>query len=701
MSSTKGTQTELRPKPASGYTKAANQRVQEYLPFEDPAEVEKYNQARTRGFRTTWNPLVIKSEDGSRPVWDLEPYKVFLDDDPKAPPEVNPSLWRQAKINLANGLYEVIEDRVYQIRAFDMSNMTIIRGKNGLIIIDPLISVECAADGLKLYREHFKCPHARVTAVIFTHSHVDHFGGVLGVIDAAQLQDGSVEIVAPEGFLEHAVSENVYAGVAMTRRAQYMYGPYLDKGIRGQVDGGLGKGQSIGRVSIARPTKIIHSSNELLTLDGVDIEFHMTPGAEAPAEFDFYFPEFKAFCSAENATHTMHNIQTLRGARVRDALLWSKYMNEALQRYGDRTEVLFASHHWPVWNDTTGEVSRFLRQQRDMYRYLNDQTLRMLNLGYTGIEIAEVFQMPESLDRDWSCRGYYGTVNHNVKGVYDRYMGWFDGNPSNLHPLPPRESSPKYVELMGGPAEVLKAAGKAVTNGEYRWAAELLNKLLFAEPHNATAKAFQADVLEQLGYQAESAPWRNFYLMGAQELRDGIPEPEMSSSDPSMVSAMTLEMMFDAIAARLNGPQASLNPSLMMWTIKPDEPEALLEHMLAEVSNGAMTTTPKDKMAPAELHISLRRSTLDQLICGELGLEDLLATPGLVTIEGDRKVLIKFFAMLDEGDPEFPIVTPRPDAKGAWIGKAPKGSDAAAATALEKAVLKRRYRLIGKLPRGC
>lgn len=693
MSSTKDTQPDLSPKPASRYTKEANERVQEYLPFEDPAEMEKYHQARNRGFLATWNPLVIMSGEGDdpRPVWNLQPYKEFLDGEPEAPPEVNPSLWRQAKINLANGLYEVIKDRVYQIRAFDMSNMTIIRGDVGLIIIDPLISIECAADGLKLYKEHFKCPDAKVTAVIFTHSHVDHFGGVLGVIDEAQLEDGSVEIVAPEGFLEHAVSENVYAGVAMTRRAQYMYGPYLDKGIRGQVDGGLGKGQSIGRVSIARPTKIIRSTEERLSLDGVQIEFHMTPGAEAPAEFDFYFPDLKAFCSAENATHTMHNIQTLRGARVRDALLWSKYMNEALQRYGNQTDVLFASHHWPVWKDGRDAVPRFLRQQRDMYRYLNDQTLRMLNLGYTGIEIAEVFKMPESLDRDWSCRGYYGTVNHNVKGVYDRYMGWFDGNPSNLHPLPPRESSPKYVELMGGPTEVMKAAGRAAAKGEYRWAAELMNKLLFTEPNNEEAKALQADVLEQLGYQAESGPWRNFYLMGAQELRKQIPKPEASSSDPSMVSAMTLEMIFDAVAAHLNGPEASLNPSLMMWIIKPDKPDAAPEHMLAEVSNGAMTTTRTGNSDFAQqVTISLLRSTLDQLIAGELTLEDLIENPGLVTIQGDKNVLIKFFEMLDQGDPEFPIVTPRPDAEEAWIGRAP-----------QEAVFKRRFRIVGKLPRGC
>ncbi|HEU4410913.1 MAG TPA: alkyl sulfatase dimerization domain-containing protein [Polyangiaceae bacterium] len=711
MSITRDKDIDLSPKPASRYTTEANQRVKEHLPFELPSEAEKYREARERGFLETWNPLRIMSGgDDARPVWDLQPYKEFLDGDPDAPFEVNPSLWRQAKINLANGLYEVIPGRVYQIRAFDMSNMTIIRGNEGLIVIDPLISVECAADGLRLFKEHFDCRDAVVKAVIFTHSHVDHFGGVLGVISEAQVEARSVEVIAPQGFLEHAVSENVYAGVAMTRRAQYMYGPYLHKGIRGQVDGGLGKGQSIGRVSIVRPNEII-DSDKRHRVDGVEIEFHMTPGAEAPAEFDFYFPQFKAFCTAENATHTMHNIQTLRGARVRDALLWSKYMNETLQRYGDAAEVLFASHHWPVWNTKwneegskeKNEVATFLRHQRDMYRYLNDQTLRMLNLGYTGVEIAEVFKMPEALDREWSCRGYYGTVSHNVKGVYDRYMGWFDGNPSNLHALPPRESSPKYVKLMGGPTVVLSAARRAAERGEYRWAAELMNKLLFTEPDNEEAKAFQADVLEQLGYQAESGPWRNFYLMGARELRIGIPTPEAASSDPSMVSAMTLEMIFDAIAARLNGPQASRNPSRTLWVIVPEH-GADPERMLAEVSNGAMTTTHVLSATPisgVQVSITLARRTLDALIAGELSLKDVLQTPGLVTIDGDPKVLIRFFAMIDEGDPEFPIVTPRPDPEGAWIGKAPKGADAAAATSLEEAVLERRFRMVGKLPRGC
>jgi alkyl sulfatase BDS1-like metallo-beta-lactamase superfamily hydrolase len=624
----------------------------------------------------------------------------FLRGDPPAPDTVNPSLWRQSRLNRTNGLFEVIPGSVYQIRAFDMSNMTIIKGGDGLIIIDPLISVECAADGLRLFKEHFKCPDAVVTDVIYTHSHVDHFGGVLGVVDEAALRDGAVEIVAPDGFLEHAVSENVYAGVAMTRRAQYMYGPYLQQGPRGQVDGGLGKGQSVGRVSLAKPTRTITTSGDRLTLDGIEIEFHMTNGAEAPSEFDFYFPQFRAFCSAENATHTMHNIQTLRGAKVRDALLWSKYMNESLARYGDKTDVIFASHHWPIWNGDRGKVTGFLAQQRDMYRYLNDQTLRMLNKGYTGIEIAEVFKMPPALEKEWVCRGYYGSVNHNVKAVYDRYMGWFDGNPANLHPLPPHESSAKYVKLMNGPAAVYDAAKEAAQAGQYRWAAELLNKLLFAEPDNTAARYLQADVLEQLGYQAESAPWRNFYLMGAQELRSGIQPPQMSTADPTMTSAMTLEMIFDALAAHINGPRANLgDPISMNWVVNSDLAKLPPERVLVELSNGALSTTAGRQSATADVTIILARSTLDRLIAHDLSLEDAMKQE-LIEIHGDQAVLARFYSLIDDGDPSFPIVTPRSDAEKAWRGLLRSVTPTGAGSA-EQAATKRKLRVIGRLPRGC
>lgn len=690
------------PKPASEPTKLANSDMAKLLDFANKDDIAD----ATRDRKAYLEHVKILSDDGlNRTVWTLEPYE-WQTFEAETPLTVNPSLWRQSTLNTTNGLYLVCE-RVYQVRAFDMSNMTIIEGDTGLILIDPLISCECARDALELYKSHVNRPDAKVKAVIFTHSHIDHFGGVLGVVTPEEITSGSVEIVAPEGFLEHAVSENVYAGVAMSRRAQYMYGPYLKPGPTGQVDGGLGKGQSVGRVSIARPTVTISHTGARRRLDGVLVEFHMTPGAEAPAEFDFYFPELGAFCASENATHTMHNIQTLRGARVRDALLWSKYMNETLNWIGHEAKVLFASHHWPVWdeaNGKTGNVARFLTNQRDMYRYLNDQTLRMLNKGYTGIEIAEVFEMPPALAREWSCRGYYGSVNHNVKAVYDRYMGWFDGNPSNLHPLPPHQSSPRYVALMGGPDAVLDAAMTAAGAGEYRWAAELLNKLIFTDPQNRDARLLQADVLEQLGYQAEAATWRNFYLMGAQELRGSVPDPQMSTADPTMVSAMTTEMVFDALAAQLNGHLAgqSAEPIEMQWIFTSGSPDVPPENVFVEISNGAMSTTAGKTSATADPIVTLARSTLDGIICQTLSVADALER-GLITIEGDASKLLSLFAWLDPGVADFPIVTPRPDARAAWTGGAEPGFTRSMQRAemIAHRTIREKRRLLGQIPRGC
>jgi alkyl sulfatase BDS1-like metallo-beta-lactamase superfamily hydrolase len=686
------------PKGASDSTKQANEALRATLPFDD---VEDFSDAE-EGFLLTWPDLTIPyPSDPDKSVWTLRPYE---DQKPGStcPETVNPSLWRQSTLNRTNGLYRVA-DGFYQVRAFDMSNMTIIEGKTGLIIIDPLISCECAADALKLYREYTKSTR-QVKAVIFTHSHVDHFGGVLGVISPEDVKNG-VEVVAPDGFLEHAVSENVYAGIAMGRRAQYMYGPTLKAGMdadnKGQVDAGLGKGQSVGKVSIVAPTLSVSRTGQMVTLDGVDIVFHMTPGAEAPSEFDFYFPKSRLFCAAENAVHTMHNIQTLRGAKVRDALLWSKYLNETLSMFGRETDVLFASHHWPVWDkrgDKTGRVARFLTMQRDMYRYLNDQTLRMLNKGYTGIEIAEVFEMPPALAKEWSCRGYYGTVNHNVKAVYDRYMGWFDGNPSNLHPLPPAESAPRYVEAMGGAKAVIARAYVAYQKGEYRWAAELLNKLIFAEPDNKDAKLLLADVLEQLGYQAEAATWRNFFLMGAKELRDeGPPVPETTSSDSSMMSAMTVEMIFDAIAGKINGPQANAdpNPIVMNWIFTDTE-----EQYLVELSNGALSTTAGKTSTRDDVTVILTRDALDRIMAKETVLARSIEA-GDVKVYGDITKLGRLISLLDPGDVGFPIVTPRPNSVDAWRGSGAKPEAREGAKPDPMEALKREVRVLGKLPRGC
>lgn len=683
---------------ASSYTKEVYA-LYSSLPFTDTRD---YDDVR-RHKLLDWDEQKVLNDERDV-VWDMTPYAY---QDPRLriarPETVNPSLWRQSQLNQSNGLFEVCPG-IYQVRAFDMSNMTIVESANGIIIIDPLISCECAEDALKLYYKWKGNQDKKVVGCIFTHSHVDHFGGVLGVIKEEYLHETvKLKIVAPEGFMEHAVSENVYAGVAMSRRAQYMYGPYLVPDAKGQVDGGLGKGQSIGRVSIATPTDSITTSGQVLPIDGVDILFHMTPGGEAPAEFDFYFPDFNAFCAAENAVHAMHNIQTLRGAKVRDALLWSKYLNETLhelQRSDRPVDHLFASHHWPIWGKD--RIVEFLTKQRDMYRYLNDQTLRMLNKGYTGIEIAEVFKMPPGIDDEWSCRGYYGSVNHNVKAVYDRYMGWFDGNPSNLHLLPPVESSRKYVSAFTRDA-LYNEASRAHGAGEYRWAAELLNKLIYADPADNDAKLLQARVLEQLGYQAEAATWRNFYLMGAQELRGGIPESMMTTADPSMVVEMTLEMIFDALAAHIHGPLAVENVGdlVMNWIFIGGETESYL----LELSNGALSSTEGITRADADVTITITRANLTRMVSSATSLQEILNS-GSITIDGDRERFLALFSCLDAGDVDFPIAWPRQiDAQTGWNELLP--ADGASRTRnggprnLMREGANRKLRILGKLPRGC
>ncbi|MCH9683244.1 MAG: MBL fold metallo-hydrolase [Deltaproteobacteria bacterium] len=678
-------------KGASQHTKHVNCNHANTLPFDD----EQSFVDASRGFIATWDHVVIRSEvpgdvdpdnpNEQRVVWSLEPYEQQTVDAP-TPDTVNPSLWRQARLNSLNGLFEIAEG-FYQVRAFDMSNMTIIEGDGGLIIIDPMISCECAAAGLRLYRENRpQNADTPVVAVIYTHSHVDHFGGVGGVVTEQQIADG-VQIIAPEGFLEHAVSENVYAGVAMARRAMYMYGALLPADDKGQVDCGLGKTSSMGRVSVFSPTLDITHTGQTVELAGIEIVFHMTPGGEAPAEVDFYFPERKIFCAAENVTQNMHNLQTLRGAPVRDPLAWSNYLNEALEMFGD-AEIMFASHHWPTWGNAN--IRDFLSKQRDMYRYFNDQTLRMLNKGYTGIEVAEVFEMSPGLTQEWGCRGYYGTISHNVKAVYDRYMGWFDGNPTHLHALSPADSAAKYVELMGDAEGVIAAANLASEEGDYRWAAQLLGHLVYAEPDNTTAKNLQADAFEQLGYQAESAPWRSFYLMGAKELREGIVSSSVEASSRDMVEAISTAMVFDALAASLIGPKAAKTSIVMKWVIK----DAVTTPWLVRVSNGALSYNVADGSFGEEtpqVTITLTRTQLTDLIVGELSLDDLSEA-----VEGEARKLIEFFRLMDDSDPAFPIVTPRADATADWAGEGP-GADIS-----DSAVLKRRRRmLLTSVLRGC
>ena len=499
----------MRPKPPTETIERAHKEHLGSLPFEDTADFADAD----RGFIASLQPCVIKAADG-RVVWDNDVYSFLAGD---APPSVHPSLWRQSMLAAKQGLYEVVEG-IYQVRGLDLSNISFIETDTGVIVIDPLVSTEVAAAALKLYREN-RGGDRPVVAVIYTHSHVDHFGGVLGVTNQQDVDDGKVSVLAPEGFVEHAIQENVYAGTAMARRASYMYGTVLERGPRGQVGCGLGQTPSTGEVALINPTVTITTTGEKHTIDGLEIEFQMAPGTEAPAEMHFYFPRYRALCMAENATHNLHNLLTLRGALVRDPHVWSGYLTEAIDHFTDNVDVAFASHHWPTWGRE--RVIEFLFTQRDLYAYLHDQTLRLLNQGYTGAEIAEQFQMPPVLENAWHTHGYYGSVSHNVKAIYQRYMGWFDGNPARLWPHPPEALAKRYVDALGGIDRVVELAQKAFDEGDFRWAATLLDHATFADAEYPKVRELYADTLEQLAYGAENATWRNFFLSGATELRDG------------------------------------------------------------------------------------------------------------------------------------------------------------------------------------
>lgn len=470
----------------------ANAGVLRRFPFDDTRDQEN----ERRGFIATVEEPAIRAADG-RVVWDLNAYGFLAED---CPPTANPSLWRQSRLVTGHGLFEVTPG-IYQVRGFDLSNMTLVEGERGILVIDPLVSTETAAAALALYRRHRG--DRPVTGVLYTHSHVDHFGGVKGVIGVEEVA-GGVPVIAPEGFLEHAVSENVYAGTAMSRRAAYMYGAALSKGPRGQISSGLGATNSTGTVTLIPPTLSITRTGQSETVDGIRMVFQMTPGTEAPAELNIHFPGHAALCTAENATHNLHNLLTLRGAQVRDPHDWAHYLTEAVQLFGDATDVVFASHHWPVWGRE--DALTFLSEQRDLYAYLHDQTLRLLNQGRTGPEIAEELRLPPALERAWHTHGYYGSVSHNTKAVYQRYMGWFDGNPARLWAHPPTEAATRYVDFMGGADTVLSRARASYAEGDFRWVVEVVGHVLFADPDHAGALALQANALEQLGYAARTAP---------------------------------------------------------------------------------------------------------------------------------------------------------------------------------------------------
>ena len=600
------------------------------LRFDDTAD---FDDAR-RGLIGRLEPCIVTDAEG-RVVWDNTSY-AFLDG--PAPDTVNPSLWRQSQLVAMDGLFEVVSG-IYQVRGMDLSNMTIVEGDTGVLVIDPLISTETAAAALALYRQHRG--DRPVVGVIYTHSHVDHFGGVKGVTTQADVDAGRCVIIAPEHMVEHAVAENVYAGPAMARRAGYMYGAVLDRGPRGQVGAGLGQTTSTGTVSLITPTHSVTETGQTLVVDGIRMEFQLTPGTEAPAEMNFLFRDHDALCMAENATHNLHNLLTLRGAVVRNPRIWARYLTEAIDHFAGRFEVVFASHHWPTWGRE--QAVEFLEQQRDLYAYLHDQTLRMLNAGLTGPEAAEAMVLPPVLEQAWHARGYYGSVSHNVKAIYQLYLGWYEGNPARLWRHIPTEAAKRYVAAMGGADAVVAQARRAFDERDYRWAAEILDHVLFADPTHEAARALQADTFEQLGFGAENGTWRSAFLAGATELRQGNFGTPAVTASPDMLAALTPGQVFDAIAIRVNGPQA-WDEQLSIGILLSDSGESYR----LDLRNGVLVhrATTVDG---ADLVLRMPKAALPGLLAG--------STEGIQS-DGDPAVLARLTAVLESPNPAFDIVTP-------------------------------------------
>jgi alkyl sulfatase BDS1-like metallo-beta-lactamase superfamily hydrolase len=628
-------------KDAEPATLSANEAFAKGLPLDDKAD---FDEAR-RGLVAVIPDGVVPGP-GPRPAWNIKAYDFEQQAEP--PATVNPSLWRQARLNAIHGLFKVT-DRVYQAR-YDVSDMTIIEGDTGLILIDPLLSIETSRASLDLYYQNR--PRKPVVAVIYTHSHADHFGGVKGVVSLDDVRSGKVAILAPDHFMDFAVSENVIAGNAMSRRAQYMYGVALPAGPRGQVDVGLGKALSAGTLTLIPPTDLIRQTFETRKIDGVEIEFHLVPGTEAPAEMVMYFPQFRVFDAAEIATRTMHNIGTLRGAEVRDARAWSNYLGEALERWGDRTDVLIAQHNWPTWG--SDRVRALLAKQRDLYKFIHDQSVRLLNEGYTPAEIAETLKLPASLAGDWRVRGYYGTLAHNSKAVYQRYLGWYDSNPANLSPLPPVEQAKKTIDYMGGAEAVLKRAREDFKAGQYRWVATVANSLVFADPKNQAARDLGADALEQLGYQAESAPWRNEYLTGAIELRGGIPKlPATNTLSADTLQGISLDLLFDFLGVRLNAEKAEGKKIVLNWTFTD-----VNEKLTLNLENSALTHVSGKLSANADASFTLTRTTLNAILLKQMSFPYAIMA-NYVSFEGDPRKLGDLMGMLDDFSPGFPIIEPK------------------------------------------
>ena len=611
------------------------------LPFSDRVDFED----AARGFLGTTDNAHVANDRG-RVVWSLQPYGFLAERE--APPTVNPSLWRQSQLNMHHGLFEVVPG-VYQVRGFDLANMTLIEGDTGVIVIDCLTSIEGARAAIGLYARHRG--ERPVSGVILTHTHVDHWGGVRGIVSDEEIASGTIPIIAPDLFMENAVSENIIAGPAMQRRAQYQFGHFLARGARGHVDCGLGKTTAAGAVSLVRPNDLITSTGETRTMDGVAFEFQMAPNSEAPAEMHFFVPRYKVLNLAENCTHNFHNLLPFRGAEVRDTLAWSKYLAEALQIWGGKAEAMCGQHHWPVWG--AERIDTMIRQQRDLYKFAHDQTVRLMNHGLTASEIAETIRLPARLESAWHARGYYGHIRHNVKAIYQKYLGWYDANPANLDPLPRVESGRKLVEYMGGAEAILARARRDFETGEFRFVAQVLSHLVFAEPDNGAARDLLADTFEQLGYLAESATWRNAYLVGAQELRQGLPSvPPRDRLPRETLAALQTEQIWDVLGVRLNGPKAEGKTMSLNWTFTDTDQAYVLI-----LENCALTYLANTQSRTADASFTLARSVLDAVIAKQMTFDDAIAA-GDIKATGDARKLAELMSLMDEFPRMFELVEP-------------------------------------------
>jgi alkyl sulfatase BDS1-like metallo-beta-lactamase superfamily hydrolase len=609
------------------------------------ADTDDFDDAE-RGFIARAAQRQIIADDGHL-VWDLDAYDFLAQ---PAPDTASASLWRQSQLLIKDGLFEVIPG-IYQLRGFDISVMSVIEGESGIIVIDPLVCRETAAAAFALYREHRG--ERPVVAVIYTHSHIDHFGGVKGIVTQEDVDAGRTQIIAPEGFMEAAISENVYAGPTMARRAVYMYGAALPKAPDGQIGSGLGQTNSLGQTTLIAPTLEIRSTGEELVLDGIRMVFQVTPGTEAPAEMNFYFPDLKALCTAENTSHTMHNILTIRGAQVRDAHGWARYLTETIDLFGDDLDLVFASHHWPTWGRE--RAVEFLSMQRDMYLYLHDQTLRLMNSGLTGSEIAEVMEMPPALAQQWHTHGYYGSVSHNVKAIYQRYMGWYDANPANLWAHPPVEAGRRYVAAMGGAAAALEIARSAYDEGDYRWSMEVCKHVVFADDTDEGAKSLLADAMEQVAFGTENATWRNAFLTGAHELRNGVFISPINIGSFEMVSALSVSQLFNALGARIDGPAAWDANLIIGFEISDEE-----RSFVVELRNGALHHREDTALQGSTVFRLDRVSLITTAFGVAVGLLTLEAAldSGTIEVEGDPGVLEELLGYLELPNPAFNIVTP-------------------------------------------